>query len=152
MDGVQKTDAQGNYVFDNLPIMDENGNPYQYRIRMKKPNHMEFTKLHELREDTTRHVNVYGQLVQAADKNEGVTQSIELAYRRNQCNYYGHQFMATAKEFTYMDIAVKKKAKGKIMESVDTAAQMLLPYGWLIAGLTSMGILLLLRRKRKEME
>lgn len=60
--------------------------------------------------------------------------------------------MATAKEFTYMDIAVKKKAKGKIMESVDTAAQMLLPYGWLIAGLTSMGILLLLRRKRKEME
>lgn len=153
VDGVQKTDQQGNYVFDNLPIMDENGSPYQYRIRMKKSDRMEFTELHELQEDTTQHVNVYGQLAQAADENEGVTQSIELAYRRDKCNYYGHQFMADAKEFTYMDIAVKqKKTKAAITDNINTAAQALQPYGWLLAGLASMGILLLLRRKRKEME
>ena len=153
VDGVQKTDTKGNYVFDNLPIMDENGNPYQYRIRMKKPDHMEFTRLHELREDTTQHVNVYGQLVQAEDKNEGVTQPIELVNRRERCNYYGHQFRAEAKAFTYMDIAVKqKKSRSTIAEGVDTAAQALSPYGWLLAGLASLSIVLLLRRKRKEME
>ena len=52
-----------------------------------------------------------------------------------------------------MDIAVKqKKSRSVIAEGVDTAAQALSPYGWLLAGLAGLSIVLLLRRKRKEME
>ena len=68
-------------------------------------------------------------------------------------NYYGHQFMADAKVFTYMDIALKQKNEKKTpIDSINTAAEALCPYGWLLAGTLSFGIILLLRRKRKEME
>ena len=153
VNGKQMTGSDGTYMFENLPIMDENGNPYQYRIRMKKPNHMDFTKLHELQENTEQHMNVYGKLAQAQNENEGATQSIELVYRRDKVNYYGHQFMADAKVFTYMDIALKQKNEKKTpIDSINTAAEALRPYGWLLAGTLSFGIILLLRRKRKEME
>lgn len=153
VNGKQMTGSDGTYMFENLPIMDENGNPYQYRIRMKKPNHMDFTKLHELQENTEQHMNVYGKLAQAQNENEGATQSIELVYRRDKVNYYGHQFMADAKVFTYMDIALKQKNEKKTpIDSINTAAEALCPYGWLLAGTLSFGIILLLRRKRKEME
>lgn len=150
--GTQKTAKDGSYAFKQLPIMDENGKPYQYRVRITLPDGMTFTKIHELQSNPQKHLNVCGHEKDGA-ASAGITQSLELGIRRLETNYYGHVFETQAKQYHHLDIGLKTKTKKttRPFDFVNTAAA-LLPYSWMLIAVISLLIFLYGRRKRKEIE
>ncbi|MDE5995334.1 MAG: hypothetical protein K2G56_00265 [Eubacterium sp.] len=82
------TDANGWFIFDNLPILDENNQPYIYRLNMNKPSERGFTKSYGFVIMGEDKLNILSQQSDE-DENAGVTPVITLAIPRTDDNYYG---------------------------------------------------------------
>ncbi|MDE6110457.1 MAG: hypothetical protein K2F65_00940, partial [Eubacterium sp.] len=82
------TDENGWFIFDNLPILDENDQPYMYRLDMNKPSERGFTRVYDFVIMGDEKLNILSQ-ESKEDENAGVTPVITLAVPRNDANYYG---------------------------------------------------------------
>ena len=97
------TDEQGIFTFKNLPIVDENNNVYQYRLRMYKPDGTEFTTVYPFKGQAQGKKNIYGGRVTKAEdvrENEGITKDILLAQKKGEDNYYHLEWEVEGQEYT----------------------------------------------------
>ena len=82
-----KTDENGYFIFDNLPILDEDGNPYQYKLDMKKPSERDFTTSFAFVVMGEDKLNILSH-ASGDDENAGTTPVISVAVPRADKNYY----------------------------------------------------------------
>ena len=166
-----KTDKDGVFRFENLPIVDEENQVYRYRLRMNKPNGTEYTKVYPLKAKDEKK-NIYGGRVteESSDyKNEGITSDILLASSKGKENYYNLEWNAKGKEYTnlylgyYQDtvkVTMKKvlnekypKTDGnKYPKTNDSSQPELFLTMMVMSGLYITYYMLAYRRRRKETE
>ena len=145
-----ETDENGAFLFDNLPILDENNQPYQYKLRMEKPSERRFTDSYDFVIMGSEKLNILLQ-ASADDENLGTTPVILLAVPETEDNYYNLKWQIDGYNHTnaYLGISAVE-----ISETVNTGAIPINP--WMIAvPASAMGMLLLVfivlkSRKRKE--
>ena len=97
------TDSNGIFTFEDLPVVDENNNAYQYRLRMYKPDGTQFTTVYPFVDEAEDKRNIYGGRVTQlndANKNEGITKNILLTEKKVGNNYYQLGWEVEGKEYT----------------------------------------------------
>ncbi len=93
--GKTVTDERGLFIFENLPVLDENNEPYQYRVTMEKPEERSFTKAFDFVIFGDKKVNILSPDTEKGDKDEvttGITPVITLAVPRKQKNCYNLKY------------------------------------------------------------
>ncbi len=102
--GKAVTDKEGKFKFENLPVLDENNMPYEYRLTMKKPEERSFTKVFAFEIQGSRKVNILYSDTNKDEKEEsatGITQTITLAVPRSDSeNYYNLKYEFNGYEHT----------------------------------------------------
>ena len=145
-----ETDENGYFIFDNLPVLDENNQPYQYKIRMNKPDDRNFTKVFAFEVMGEDKLNILSQ-DNEDDEKLGSTPVITLAAPRTDKNFYNLKWQLDGYNHTNAYLALSGIADG---EKVYTGTEDINP--WLIAVPASAFTLLILvfiavkNRKRKE--
>ena len=102
------TDEEGRFYFNGLPILDENNNPYLYRLNTGEPDNMLFTKVHCFDKDSTQRYNLLGErYADGAACKVGITDDISVAAERDQTNKYGDKWEVDGKEHSniYLGLA-----------------------------------------------
>ncbi len=108
------TDSNGIFTFEDLPVVDENNNAYQYRLRMYKPDGTQFTTVYPFVDEAEDKRNIYGGRVTQlndANKNEGITQNILLTEKKVGNNYYQLGWEVEGKEYTRIYLGYSPKDK-----------------------------------------
>ena len=93
--GKAVTDERGVFVFENLPVLDENNEAYQYRVTMEKPEERSFTKAFDFVIFGDKKVNILSPDTEKGDADEvttGITPVITLAVPRKQKNCYNLKY------------------------------------------------------------
>lgn len=90
----RRTNEDGEYSFDGLPLVDEQGKPYEYRIRMDKPEGTSYIPIHVGSDDNLdndyAHLNVLGEIT---PEEKGVTDVLPvIGTRAAGPNAYGHAY------------------------------------------------------------
>lgn len=99
-----KTDKNGKFRFKALPIVNEENEPYQYRLRMNKPSDTNFTKVFSLEEGCKQKANVLSAEGGNKDSEVGVSPSLQLAQARAEENYYELRWQLAGQE--YEDVCI----------------------------------------------
>ena len=102
------TDEEGRFYFNGLPILDENNNPYLYRLNTGEPDNMLFTKVHCFDKDSTERYNLLGErYADGAACKVGITDDISVAAERAQTNKYGDKWQVDGREHSniYLGLA-----------------------------------------------
>ena len=93
-----KSDEDGKYEFAGLPVADEYGRPYSYRVRMVKPADATYVPLHggtdRNWDNDYAHLNVLGA---TTDEAQGTTEVLgTIVARTGGANAYGHAYTVLA--------------------------------------------------------
>ena len=89
--GKAVTDKRGFFKFENLPVLDENNEPYEYRLTMEKPDERSFTKDYDFVIFGRKQVNILAPDTSKGAKDKvttGITPTITLAIPRKAKSYY----------------------------------------------------------------
>lgn len=99
------TDETGRYRFENLPVFDGEGKPYEYRIRMDVPDGYELTKTHsfDLNQESGRNVFEAAKAEDAEAQKTAVSPSVSLAVRESKANYYGLEWKTAGQSVANLD-------------------------------------------------
>ncbi|MDE6723190.1 MAG: hypothetical protein K2J55_03230, partial [Eubacterium sp.] len=143
------TDENGYFIFENLPILDEDGNPYQYRLDMKKPSERHFTKSYGFVIMGKEKLNILSQET-PDNENAGITPVISIAVPRNDKNYYNLKWEIDGYNHTnaYLGLSMVDNAQRTNTGLEGT-------YLWTLIPVTSAALLLFVvvysrKKKRKE--
>ncbi|MDE7124290.1 MAG: hypothetical protein K2N83_02215, partial [Eubacterium sp.] len=142
------SDENGEFVFENLPIIDENNEPYQYHLRMQKPTERNFTKAFDfvvLGEQKANILYEYADDVNE-ESNIGITPVISLAVERKDNNFYNLKYQLDGYNHTNAYLAFSGVEES---ESVYTGLDS--DYKWIIAvpiTVLAFGLILIIGKKR----
>lgn len=155
------TDAEGTFTFNNLPIVDENNNAYQYRLRMYKPDGTEFTGVYPFNGESLDKKNIYGGRVTKemdSPTNEGITKDILLAQKKGKDNYYNLEWEVEGKEYKQLylgycredevDISIKNTRP----KTSDSSQPEIFSTMMIISGIYITYQMFAYKRRRKEAE
>ncbi len=145
-----QTDGNGYFIFENLPVLDENNQPYQYKLHMGKPDERSFTKVFAFEIMGEDKLNILSQ-DNEEDEKLGSTPVITLAVPRTDKNFYDIKWQLDGYNHTNAYLGLSGIEDG---EKVYTGTENINP--WLIAvPASAFGLLILVfivakNRKRKE--
>ncbi len=145
-----QTDGNGYFIFENLPVLDENNQPYQYKLHMGKPDERSFTKVFAFEIMGEDKLNILSQ-DNEEDEKLGSTPVITLAVPRADKNFYDIKWQLDGYNHTNAYLGLSGIEDG---EKVYTGTENINP--WLIAvPASAFGLLILVfivakNRKRKE--
>ncbi len=145
-----QTDGNGYFIFENLPVLDENNQPYQYKLHMGKPDERSFTKVFAFEIMGEDKLNILSQ-DNEEDEKLGSTPVITLAVPRTDKNFYDIKWQLDGYNHTNAYFGLSGIEDG---EKVYTGTENINP--WLIAvPASAFGLLILVfivakNRKRKE--
>lgn len=93
--GKAVTDDRGFYMFDELPVLDENNQPYEYRVTMERPDGRLFTKTYDFVVFGQKKSNILSPDTEKGDKDKttvGITPIITLAVKSDKKNSYNLKY------------------------------------------------------------
>ncbi len=144
------TDENGSFLFENLPVLNEKNQPYQYRLRTQKPAEREFTKNYAFEILSEEKVNILtGESEETETSSDiGTTPSISLAVDREDENFYNLEYQLDGYKHTnaYLAYAAIEKS-----DAVDTGTDN--HNQWMIAVpiiSLGMGLILIIGKKRRK--
>ena len=156
------SDEEGKYSFEGLPVADEYGRPYSYRVRMLKPADAEYVPLHGTTnrnaDNDYGHLNVLGA---TTPEEHGTTEELKLVVARTDgANAYGHAYTVLAgSSYTRESGAAVDLGIYQIDDDIPPLARLLPKLGdgipWAILLLMIGGMVIALwayRRKEEESE
>ncbi len=147
--GQTKTDKNGYFKFENLPVLDQNNKPYEYRITMSKPDGYTFTKVYSFKNLGKEKANILYSDVDDKQEKSGITHTIKLAVsRKDKDNVYGLEYEMTGYEHINAYIGFKPMAS----DSVQTGyiRKYLLAFIPAILALMAIATVLVFGRRKKE--
>ena len=153
--GKAVTDKRGFFKFENLPVLDENNEPYEYRLTMEKPDERSFTKDYDFVIFGSKQVNILAPDTSKGAKDKvttGITPTITLAIPRKAKSYYKLKYELDGYNHknAYLGFTAVEKSD-KIQTGLD------MKYWWalvpmVLAMLAGAILLIFGKKRRKEVE
>ena len=153
--GKTVTDKRGFFKFENLPVLDENNEPYEYRLTMEKPDERSFTKDYDFVIFGSKQVNILAPDTSKGAKDKvttGITPTITLAIPRKAKSYYKLKYELDGYNHknAYLGFTPVEKSD-KIQTGLD------MKYWWalvpmVLAMLAGAILLIFGKKRRKEVE
>ena len=144
------TAEDGSFIFDYLPVLDENNEPYQYRIRMQKPAERDFTKAYAFEIMGQQKANILIEDAENSDDNSkvGITPVITLAVEREDENFYNLKYQLDGYNHTNAYLAFDAVEESEaVYTGNDKNNQWIIAVPVMALGL---GIALIIGKKRRK--
>ncbi len=145
-----ETDENGWFVFENLPVLDENNQPYMYRLDMNKPSERSFTKSFGFAIMGDDKLNILSQESEE-NENSGITPVITLAVPRTDENFYDLKWQPDGYNHTNAYLGLSGIEEGEtVYTGIDDINPWIAAVPASVVGMLVLVLIIAKGRKRKE--
>ena len=145
-----ETDENGWFVFENLPVLDENNQPYMYRLDMNKPSERSFTKSFGFAIMGDDKLNILSQESEE-NENSGITPVITLAVPRTDENFYDLKWQPDGYNHTNAYLGLSGIEEGEtVYTGIDDINPWIAAVPASVVGMLVLVLIVAKGRKRKE--